>query len=52
MLVKSPEDPGRAIDAVDIRTGQRTRVSKYDAARVIVAPADSLPPAVRDAVSF
>jgi hypothetical protein len=52
ILVKSPEDPGRGIDAIDIRTGQRTRVSTHDAARVIVVPADNLPPGVRDAVSF
>jgi hypothetical protein len=52
MLVKSPEDPGRGIDAIDIRTGHRTRVSTHDAARVIVVPADNLLPGVRDAISF
>jgi hypothetical protein len=52
MLVKSPEDPGHGIDAIDVRTGQRTRLTTYDAARVIVAPADALSPPVRDAVSF
>ena len=34
------------------RTGQRARVSTYDARSVIVVPADSLSPSVRDAVSF
>ncbi|GIJ63926.1 hypothetical protein [Virgisporangium aurantiacum] len=52
MLVKSPEDPGRGIDAIDVRTGERTRLTTYDAVRVIVAPADALSPPVRDAVSF
>jgi hypothetical protein len=52
MLIKSPEDPGHGIDAIDVRTGERTRLTTYAAARVVVAPADALPPPVRDAISF
>lgn len=51
MLVKSPYDPGGGIDAIDVRPGQRAPVSTYNARDVIVVPADSLSPAVRDADS-
>jgi hypothetical protein len=51
IVVMSPDGPG-GIDAVDVRTGTRTRVTTHDARRVLVTPADRLAPAVRDAVSF
>jgi hypothetical protein len=51
IVMASPDGLG-GIDAVDVRTGAHTRVTTYDATRVLVAPADALSPAVRDAVSF
>ena len=51
ILMNSP-DGQNGIDAVDVRTGTRTRVTTYDAIRVLVAPADSLSPSVREAIAF
>lgn len=52
ILVPSEPDWRNTIDAVDVRTGERTVVARFDGEWVVVVPADTLPPQVRDAVAF
>lgn len=52
LVPTSQLDPYGGIDAVDVRTGERTTVTTIHGFDVVIVPADHLPPRVRDAVAF